>query len=165
MKKPSHIEKIQIVFNKLIPPFKFAMTFFGKMLIKKKSRDRWNWHVRTGYSKIIINHEMIHVKQAVSTGDSWFRFYLLYIWQWIKNNPLLGWDFAYKMIPFEMEAYAKETDLYYTMENEDGCTLWKKFDKLSYTVKRAIWENYLEKRENNLISFTGFLNYYVIPTL
>lgn len=165
MEKPSNIEGIKVVFNLLLPiGHYFAMTFFGYMFIKKKSRDLWNWKIKTGQAKIDMNHEMIHVKQAQSTGDSWLRFYLEYIFQWLRNNPFLGLKFAYRMNPFEMEAYAKQTDLYYVKDNPQGCVMWRMFKKLSVTMKRKLWAEYLEKRESDIISFTTFIQKYVLPT-
>ena len=55
----------------------------------------------------IINHEMIHQEQMKEFGK--VRFYLIYLWDFIKNLIKYRNVFtAYYNIPFEVEAYAKQ---------------------------------------------------------
>ena len=52
-----------------------ALTFFGTILTHSKGdADAMNRRLTT-----LKNHEMIHLRQAQSTGDSWWRFYRLYL--------------------------------------------------------------------------------------
>ena len=54
-----------------------GLTFFGYILAPTQElADRFNGSA----DRALKNHEMIHLRQAQSCGDSWFRFYLLYIW-------------------------------------------------------------------------------------
>ena len=56
----------------------------------------------------IWTHERIHQKFAEQKG-SWFKFYMNYLWEWIKGNPLIKpAKSAYYTIPTEMEAYANQ---------------------------------------------------------
>lgn len=67
MKKPKEIVDIEIKWNAFFPlPGYFAMTFFGKMWIKNSDKSRWERYVKNGQADVVTNHEMIHVKQAVS---------------------------------------------------------------------------------------------------
>ena len=102
-----------------------AMTFFGTILTRtQKEADNIN-----GRLTALKNHEMIHLKQAVSTGDSWWRFYWLYLKFWLQANrarkqyPNAG----YQLNPFEMEAYERMHDFNYTELCKDGATDWKRF--------------------------------------
>ena len=59
-----------------------GLTFFGKILAPTQElADRFNRDFSS-----LKNHEMIHLRQAQSCGDSWLRFYRLYIWYWLKNG-------------------------------------------------------------------------------
>ena len=60
-----------------------GLTFFGKILTPTQAlADEFN----TGFTAL-KNHEMIHLRQAQSCGDSWLRFYLLYLWYWLRALP------------------------------------------------------------------------------
>lgn len=87
-----------------------ALTFFGTILTHSPHEA----HLMNSRYDALKNHEMIHLRQAQSTGDSWWRFYLLYIWYWLKllvktRRPRL----AYVLNPFEIEAYRHMYDLDY----------------------------------------------------
>ena len=110
-----------------------------------------------------MNHELIHVKQSISTNNSWWKFYLLYIWEWFKANPLFnGFKFAYKMNPFELEAYANENDLEYNIVNKDGAIQWKQFKTISIKQRKQLWKFF---KENKSMTFNYFVNNHVIPLL
>ena len=58
-----------------------GLTFFGTILTPtQQEADAFN-----GAYSVMKNHEMIHLRQAQACGDSWLRFYLLYIWYWLKG--------------------------------------------------------------------------------
>ena len=60
-----------------------ALTFFGFILThSRQDAEQMNGHYDT-----LKNHEMIHLRQAQATGDSWLRFYLLYLWYWLRYLP------------------------------------------------------------------------------
>ena len=81
------------------------------------------------------SHEMIHVKQAESTNDSWFKFYFLYVWYWILNFPLFiqGIMMPYYFIPFELEAYNNEINWGYS--SNGAVYQWKDFNSLTLKQK------------------------------
>ena len=80
-----------------------GLTFFGHILAPTQElADRFNGSA----DRALKNHEMIHLRQAQSCGDSWLRFYLLYIWYWLtglRMNRKMK-HAAYLLNPFEMEA-------------------------------------------------------------
>ena len=164
MKKPNEIDKIEIKWNNILPfPGYLAMTFFGKMWIRKSNKQKWQNYIKWGKSNIVLNHELIHVKQSISTNNSWWKFYLLYIWEWFKANPLFnGFKFAYKMNPFELEAYANENDLDYNIANKNGAIQWKQFKTISIKQRKQLWKFF---KENKSMTFNDFVNYHVMPLL
>lgn len=93
-----------------------AMTFFGHIVTPtQKEADLINRDYNT-----IRNHEMIHLRQAQSTHNSWLCFYARYLWYWLRALPLNRKmkNAAYRLNPFEIEAYEHENDLHYL----DNCT-------------------------------------------
>jgi len=81
------------------------------------------------------NHELIHLRQAQSCGDSWLRFYILYIWYWLKalipcrKMPLR--HAAYLLNPFEIEAYRHMADLDYLARcGDDGAGEWRRYARM-----------------------------------
>ena len=58
-----------------------GLTFFGHILAPTQElADAFN-----AKPNALKNHEMIHLRQAQSCGDSWLRFYILYIWYWLRT--------------------------------------------------------------------------------
>lgn len=105
-----------------------AITFFGMILThSQKEADRFN----AGYDTL-KNHEMIHLRQAQSTGDSWCRFYLIYIGYWLaglRMNRKLR-NAAYLLNPFELEAYGHMHDLDYLKHCQEGATEWRHYARM-----------------------------------
>lgn len=103
-------------------PFKgySAMSWCGKIVTRNPER----------ISITVSNHEKIHLMQA-KKYQTWIQYYLVYLWQWMKGNPLTSPSAsAYYTIPFEMEAYANEEKIEYT-DSYSGALLKEK-----YTIKR-----------------------------
>ena len=116
-----------------------GLTFFGLILTPSQQvADRFN----AGYSAM-KNHEMIHLRQAQSTGDSWLRFYLLYIWYWLRALPMnrLMPHAAYLLNPFEMEAYLRMNDLGYLERCEGRAQEWRHFARMSPRDRLALFKN------------------------
>ena len=113
-----------------------GLTFFGHILTPSQElADRFN----SGASSL-KNHEMIHLRQAQSCGDSWLRFYLLYIWYWLKGlrmNRKMK-HAAYLLNPFEMEAYAHMHDLDYLAKGE--ATEWRRYAKMSLNDRLCLYQ-------------------------
>ena len=94
----------------------------------------------TFFHKEMKNHEMIHLRQAQSCGDSWFRFYLLYIWYWLRALPANRKmkHGAYLLNPFEIEAYRHMNNLDYLANGE--AKEWRKFAKMSIKERIKLYE-------------------------
>ena len=110
--------------------------FFGKILTPTQAlADEFN----TGFTAL-KNHEMIHLRQAQSCGDSWLRFYLLYLWYWLRALPANRKmkHGAYLLNPFEMEAYRHMNDLHYLAKGE--ANEWRKFAKMSIKERITLYE-------------------------
>ena len=105
-----------------------GLTFFGHILAPTQElADRFNGSA----DRALKNHEMIHLRQAQSCGDSWLRFYLLYIWYWLKALPANRQlkHGAYLVNPFELEAYRHMNDLTYLANGK--ATEWRQYAKMS----------------------------------
>ena len=114
-----------------------GLTFFGQILTPTQElADRFN----AGLDEM-KNHEMIHLRQAQSCGDSWLRFYLLYIWYWLKGlrmNRKMK-HAAYLLNPFEMEAYARMHDLDYL---KGPATEWRRYAKMKLKDRLKLYQKY-----------------------
>lgn len=117
-----------------------ALTFFGFIVThSREEADRINRH----YDEL-KNHEMIHLRQAQSTGDSWLRFYLLYIWYWLRGLPMNRKmkNAAYLLNPFELEAYRHMHDMDYpSCCAEKGAQEWNRYVKMKYNERRAVYDS------------------------
>jgi hypothetical protein len=115
-----------------------GLTFFGHILAPTQElADRFNGSA----DRALKNHEMIHLRQAQSCGDSWFRFYLLYIWYWLtglRMNRKMK-HAAYLLNPFEMEAYARMNDLDYL---KGPATEWRKYAKMKLKDRLKLYQKY-----------------------
>ena len=88
------------------------------------------------------SHETIHIRQAESTKDSWFRFYTRYVWEWIKNLPLIFVNLyaPYKFMPMEMEAYLNQDNWDYCMNG--AVYQWKDFEGIPLKTRREWAKEY-----------------------
>ena len=115
-----------------------GLTFFGHILAPTQElADRFNGSA----DRALKNHEMIHLRQAQSCGDSWIRFYLLYIWYWLtglRMNRKMK-HAAYLLNPFEMEAYARMHDLDYL---KGPATEWRKYAKMKLKDRLKLYQKY-----------------------
>ena len=112
-----------------------GLTFFGKILTPSEETARL-----FKVSPAMKNHEMIHLRQAQSCGDSWLRFYLLYIWYWLRALPANRQmkHGAYLLNPFEMEAYRHMNNLNYLTNTE--ANEWRKFAKMTIKERIKLYE-------------------------
>ena len=105
-----------------------GFTFFGKILTPtQQEADAFN----SGFSAM-KNHEMIHLRQAQSCGDSWLRFYLLYMWYWLRALSMCRKlrNAGYLLNPFEMEAYHRMNEPDY-LSHDGSATEWRRFAKMT----------------------------------
>lgn len=113
-----------------------AMMFFGHILAHtQQEADRINARF-----DIVKRHESIHLRQAQSTHDSWFCFYTLYIWYYLRALPQNRYmrNAAYRLNPFEMEAYEHQHEPDYLEKCEDGAQGWRKYAKMKPSERRAL---------------------------
>ena len=109
------------------------------------------------------SHETIHVRQAESMKDSWFRFYLRYCWEWVLNLPLITINLhaPYKFMPIEMEAYLNQDNWDYCM---NGATYqWKELEKITLKQKKEMAREYYNSKPKPY--FTYFLKEKLKPLL
>lgn len=161
MYRPSELMGIELKWNNFIPFGSYiTITFFGRMWIKNSKKNKWNEYVETGYDKVVTHHEMIHVKQAVSTKNSWLRFYWLYIWYWIKLLfTFNGSKFAYKMNPFELEAYANEEVPDYVDVYSNGAVRWKTYREIPVKQLKTYYKEYRKKAFT--MTFSKYVREYI----
>lgn len=159
IKKPKEIIELEVSYRRLLPPSSFKyMMMFGKLFINKKNKEKFEENEKKGLNEKAKNHEMIHVKQAVNKKNSWLLFYLSYFWMWLKNLPLFnGFEFPYKFIAFEMEAFYFEDDMVYIKNNDNGCSNYQYFDSLSLKEKKRLYNEYKEMKKEKYISYHNFL--------
>ena len=120
-----------------------GLTFFGRILTPTQQlADQMN-----SGSSPLKTHEMIHLRQALACGDSWMRFYLLYIWYWLRALPMNRRlrHGAYLLNPFELEAYRHMYDPTYVARHPDGCQEWRRYARLS---PRQRYENYFYSKKD-----------------
>lgn len=107
-----------------------AITMFG-FIFTHDQEDADLLNHKVTYTK---NHEMIHLRQAQNTRNSWFCFYILYLWYVIKALPYFSKvkNAGYYLNPFEIEAYTHMYDLHYLdCAAENGTSEWRRFAKMS----------------------------------
>ncbi len=105
-----------------------ALTFFGHIITHShQEAEAFNQCFDS-----LKNHEMIHLYQARSTHDSWFCFYILYLYYWLMGCRY--WkrvkNAGYQLNPFEIEAYRHMNDLRYLNEKQE-VTEWRRYAKMT----------------------------------
>lgn len=120
-------------------PFKgySAMSWCGYLLSRKEKEQ---------IKPSTWTHETIHLLQAKDRG-SWFSYYMSYVWQWIKGNPIMHpSSAAYYTICYEMEAYANDSNPeYLALRKSENLKKYKiKNRRKTYKANRKNWKNYLK---------------------
>lgn len=150
--KPSKVKSIRAKkAHFLLPKFR-GITLMGVVYCQKKS-DIEDINKSEAIDSVFKSHETIHVRQALSMGDSWLRFYINYIFNYIRNLPLIFIDLyaPYRLIPTEIEAYLNEKDYKYAEENAPVYG-WKAYEKVSLSDKRAVAKEYVRWRRKKTFS-------------
>ena len=113
-----------------------AMTFFGVIVT---ATEREAEAMCRGMSAL-KRHETIHLRQAQSTGDSWLRFYLLYIWYYLRALPQNRHmtNAAYRLNPFELEAYRHMYEEGYEILEANE---WRRWAKIKPRERRLMIQN------------------------
>lgn len=138
--KPSKIEVIKAKKAHLLLPGFRAIMLFGILYCRKKS-DIDSINKVDEIDSTLKSHETIHVRQAEDCKNSWFIYYMRYVWQWICNLPLIFIDShaPYRFTPFEIEAYTYQSNWEYC---KGKCDAWRRFRKLSIKEKKAYAKEY-----------------------
>ena len=124
----------------LLPNFS-ALTWKGYAYCKsQKEADKINSTDKID-SKL-ESHETIHIRQAESMEDSWFRFYARYVYEYICNIPLIFVNIyaPYKFMPIEMEAYLHQDNWDYCMQGAKK--QWKSFEKIGIKKRYKLAKKY-----------------------
>lgn len=133
-KRPSQISDMKATRNRLYCWKGFlAIVLFGHIFTRRQEdADRLNSVL--GPDKI---HEMIHLRQAQSTGDSWFRYYTLYIYYSLRAITYVRkmHNAMYYLNPFEIEAYAHMYDRHYLDNSPTGANGWRIFARMSLAAR------------------------------
>ena len=139
----------------LLPNFK-AITWRGTIYCRKQ-KDVDLLNETDTIDSAFKSHETIHIRQAQSMKDSWSRFFMNYIFNWIKNLPLIFVNVhaPYKLIPTEIEAYLYQDKLDYAKDVQP-LNKWRIFQKLKLSQKRKIAKLYY-KENNEKRSYSSLL--------
>ena len=143
--KPSEIKVIKTKKTCFLLPGFRAFMFFGTLYCRKKDDIEVINRSHMIDSQLEC-HETIHIRQAEDCNDSWFRYYMLYIWQWICNLPLIFINphAPYKFIPFEIEAYTYQNDINHPYGK---CDAWRKYKKMPMKEKKEHAKKYYNTRK------------------
>ena len=138
--KPSEIKCLKAKKAHLLPKHFMGITWFGTLYCNNEKDIELINKTDTIDSNFKC-HETIHIRQAETMHDSWIRFYLNYIWNYIKNMPLIFTDTyaPYRLIGTEIEAYLHEDEWDYPTK---AATEWKELQKLPYREKLQIAREY-----------------------
>lgn len=120
-----------------------AATVFGRIYTRsQEAADQLNSRFDA-----LKNHEMIHLRQAQSTHDSWLLFYVRYFWYSLRAIGYIRRmkNAMYYLNPFEMEAYRHMYEKDYLERCADGGAVeWKEFSRMSLAARMRY------VRKNNL---------------
>ena len=153
--KPSKIKSIKAKITWLLPSRINALTWKGVAYCTNEE-DVKLINKTDKIDSRLKSHETIHLRQAQSTKDSWFLFYIRYIWEWICNLPLIFIDVyaPYKFMPMEIEAYLNQDNWDYCQNG--ALYQWKGFEKiLTLKEKREMAKEYYGSKPKPY--FTHFL--------
>jgi len=145
--KPSEILKkdhLDIVVMKHFPfkGYRYMM-WCGVIITRSEKKAVIERFLTTQAGKRSETHEYGHARQAESEhGDNWLRYYINYLWHWLKGNPFIHPSrSAYYTSRYEMEAYG----------NEHRPEYWKNYNRTNlrgkYTIKNRK-STYRKHRDN-----------------
>lgn len=139
-RRPKKCTTMRVVPSRWLPPKGFtAISFFGRVLMREKNYDDWLQDASSKDYEDLCHHEWIHLRQAVSVHNSWFCYYTLYLWYYLKGRPLrYGSGTCYLTNPFELEAYLFEEDAQYAQSGEEGATGWRRLALYPPSFWRAL---------------------------
>ena len=129
-RRPRRIASIKAVKDSFWLGKKYdAMMFFG-VIVTHTQHDA---DIINSCDNSLKRHETIHLLQARSTHNSWLCFYTLYIWYYLRALPMNRKlpNAAYRLNPFEMEAYEHMYNADYVEQCQAGANGWRTYAKMS----------------------------------
>lgn len=138
-------------------PFKgkTLMCWCGKVITRNENKDLVKRYFLTKAGKELQNHEEGHKVQAISEhGDNWARYYLNYLWHWLKHCPWMNpAHAAYYCNRYEVECFANQHNFEYfdlgnyTRKNLQGKYSIKNAKKLYKQLgcTPTAWKEYIKK--------------------
>ena len=141
-RRPSRVSEMKAVKNAFWLSSAYdALTFFGTVVTPHRYlADALNDSSEQTLRQIAVirNHERIHLYQARSTGDSWLLFYLRYLWYSLCLLPAQwrGKGSAYRLNPFEIEAYRHERNLHYLDGKDEGTNEWRRYAAMTIEERK-----------------------------
>ena len=148
--RPKKIAEPKIRYIKM--PKKYAMLMlFGTVFVNKRYKGMGSWAFNE-----LLYHERIHIQQAAFEHNSWFVFYIKYIYYWIRNMFYckFNFDVAVACIPYEMEATFQE--IFWRLDSLYNCHNLKKFK--AFPFKKALL---LKQKNGDWHSILGRMIQYV----
>ena len=138
--RPSRVEEmIAVADNCWLRKGFSALTFFGYIVVATKEEAE-QLNDTTSEKNSLKRHEMIHLKQAQSTNNSWLCFYARYLWYYVRAIPQNKYrrNAAYYLNPFEMEAYEHMYEQDYLEKCKDGANGWRVYAKMKPKERREL---------------------------
>ena len=110
-----------------------AATVFGRIYTRTQEAAD---HLNSRFDAL-KNHEMIHLRQAQSTHDSWLLFYVRYFWYSLRAIGYIRRmkNAMYYLNPFEIEAYRHMYEKDYLERCTEGAVEWKEFARMSLAAR------------------------------
>jgi hypothetical protein len=121
----------------------------GRMVCRADNEEKIQKEMLTTKFAISKNHERIHLMQALTCNDSWVRYYLSYLWEWLRIGFMSPLKANYYTSKYESEAYANEDDYDYC-GGYDGSNLSKYVFKNRKKLYKSVggtsrqWKIYLK---------------------
>lgn len=143
--KPSKIKTLKAKKAWMLPSHFQSITWKGIAYCNSQS-DVDSINATDEIDSQLKSHETIHIRQAESMHDSWFRFYLRYIWDWIKNFTLIFVNVyaPYKFMAIEMEAYLNQDNWDYCQHG--AVYQWKELEDIKLKERRAWAKEYYDSK-------------------
>ena len=139
-RRPSRVEEMKAVADGFWLGKNYeALTFFGYIVVhSKEEAERIN--ATSSKNDSTKRHEMIHLRQAQSLHNSWFLFYVRYIWYYVRAIPQNKYNrnAAYYLNPFEMEAYEHMYEQDYLEKCKNGANGWRAYAKMKPRERRKM---------------------------
>ena len=135
--RPSEIEEVKLMGMNHFPFKGYAYIMWcGKMIYRNDRYDTRRKEWITKKYKVSKNHETIHLMQAKMCG-SWAKYYLRYLWEWLKPGFMAPLKANYYTLKYEAEAYANEENFDYPKQY-DGSNL----GKYTFASRKKLFKKY-----------------------